>query len=88
MSPPTTVTYRGPAPFASALAQVLREEGIEVRYERPIEERGVREIAETVIVSLACSGAYDVIKAGVLRFRSSRFGGVARVEIEEDERAD
>lgn len=41
-----------------------------------------------MIVSLASSGAYDVIKAGVLRFRSSRFGGVARVEIEDDDGAD
>lgn len=88
MSSPTTVVYQGPAPFASALAQMLREEGIEVRYEHPREERGAREIAEAVIVNLACTGAFEVIKAGVLRFRASRFGGVSRVEIEDDEGVD
>ncbi|WP_109509300.1 hypothetical protein [Nocardioides speluncae] len=88
MSDQTTVVYRGPAPFASALAQMLREEGVEVNYAPPIEERGGG-IVEAVVVSLACSATYDLIKAGVLRFRASRFGASATVELpNEDTRGD
>lgn len=81
-----TVQYRGPAPLASALAQMLREEGVAVAYEAPYEERGAQQIVETVVLSLVCSGAYDGIKLGLARFRKSRFGRVAEVEVEgEDE---
>ena len=68
------MTYRGPAPLASALAQMLEEEGVRVYYSPPIEKRGAGDVMEAAIVSLACAGAYGLIKAGVLRFRDSRFG--------------
>lgn len=80
------VTYEGPAPFASLLAQILREEGVDVSYEPPTEKRGAGEVLETVVVSLFCAGTYDAIKYGVQRFAASRLGRNARTEIEgEDE---
>lgn len=80
-----TVTYQGPAPFASLLAQTLREEGVDVSYQPPTEERGVGEVLETVVVSLFCAGTYDAIKYGVHRFASSRLGRNARTEIEDED---
>ena len=35
-----------------------------------------------VVVNIACAGAYDAIKAGVQRFRASRFGKAAQVDVE------
>jgi hypothetical protein len=87
MAENVTVEYRGPAPFVSALAQMLRQEGVEVTYEPPQEERGTAAdlLAGVggVVVNIACAGAYDAIKAGVQRFRASRFGKAAQVDVED-----
>lgn len=80
-----TVMYEGPAPFVSLLAQMLREEGVDVSYEPPIEKRGAGEVVETVVVSLFCAGTYDAIKYGLQRFAASRLGRNARTDIEGDD---
>src|SRR3712207_6593631 len=84
MSETRRVTYRGPARSAGILAQFLEEEGVEVSYTPPMEHKGFPEIAETVVVSILCSGAYDVIKAGLKKFRDSAFGRDAEAEIEDE----
>ena len=63
---------------------MLKEEGVRVNYTPPVEQRGAGELVGTVVVSLACSGAYDLIKVGVGRFRDSRFGRAAKVELPEE----
>lgn len=75
-----TLTYRGPAPVVSALAQMLHEEGVEATYEPPVEGRtsGV----ELVVIYLMLRAGDKVtdraldrmIDAAVERFRA-RFGG-------------
>ncbi len=79
----TKVVYTGPSAYVSALAQSLREQGVEVDFVPPVERRGAAEVFEAVVVSLACSGAYDAIKAGVNKFRASRLGKVSKVEVDE-----
>jgi hypothetical protein len=82
---PQTITYRGPAVLAGALAHLLREEGVE--FDKPRENRtGVAEVAVVVIdvkgpdaVSDEAVGAK--IDAAVARFEK-RFGDdAASIEI-------
>lgn len=88
MARKTTLTYRGPAPLGGALAQMLEEEGVLVSYSPRMEQRGAGEVVEAVILTLVCSGAYDLVKAGVIRFRTSRFGKVAQVDLPEEDSGD
>ena len=81
--PGRRITYKGAAPFAGALVQVLNEEGVEVEWTSPPEARDVLGALEAVVVSLVATGAYDAIKAGVNRFRR-RFPE-SSVVIEDDE---
>jgi hypothetical protein len=83
MTDTTNLTYRGPAVAVSLLAQILREEGVQVDYDSPEERRDLGAVAATVVVSLACNGAYDLIKTAVLRFRATRFGPGSSVELPE-----
>jgi hypothetical protein len=76
----TTITYEGPPVAVSALAQMLREEGVDVGYKPPQERRGGG-IAEEVVVGLLCNGLYAAMTAGVQRFRDSRFGRAAKVTL-------
>jgi hypothetical protein len=85
VSETTTVTYRGPSAFASALAQMLQEEGVRVDYAPPPEERsGLGMVAGAIVLNIVCSGTYDAIKASIRRFKESRFGPTADVEIPDD----
>lgn len=83
-----TVRYQGPAPFVGLLAKYLREEGVEVSYAPRVEERGAAEIAQDVIVNLSCVGVAGAIKYAVQKFRESRLGQNAKVEIEDDDEND
>ena len=44
------VTHEGTARTASMLAACLREEGLEVIYEPPLEHRGAVDVAELVVM--------------------------------------
>lgn len=68
MTDTTTITYRGPAVALGALAQMLRENGVQVDYKSLEERRDAGDVATAVVLSLACNGAYDLIKAAVLQF--------------------
>ncbi len=80
-----TITVYAPGPRASALVQMLREEGVEVEWEPPQEQRGVGDMAVGFVLSLVASGAYDGIKAAVKKFREWLPGVRVEVEGEEDE---
>lgn len=83
MEQQTTLRYEGLPAFASALAQMLQEEGVQVTYQPPVEGRGaVTDMAQDVIVNLVTIGSTAAITAAVERFRR-RFRDV-RVEEEDD----
>ena len=82
---PKTITYRGAAVLAGALAHLLREEGVE--FDQPREQRtGVAEVAVTVIDVRAGETVSDealgaMIGAAVAKFEK-RFGDdAASIEI-------
>jgi hypothetical protein len=80
-----SVEYIGPPAFVGALAQCLREEGVEVDYEPPIEERGGTEVAREVVIGIMANGAWAAIVLGVKKYRK-RFGkGRVKLEGEDDE---
>ena len=56
------------------LAQMLKDGGAAVEWERPREERGLGEMAQEVVVSLVASGTLAGIKAAVERFRQRTEG--------------
>jgi hypothetical protein len=83
-----SIEYIGPAVRAGALVKCLKEEGIEVRWTPPEEDRGAGDMAAaaavSAVVSIIANGAYDAIKAGVTKFRE-RFGtGRVKIEGEDD----
>jgi hypothetical protein len=86
------VTHEGTARTASMLAACLREEGLEVSYEPPLEHRGAVDVAELVvmIVSLPVVVFAGDIRAaairGVEKFKQKVPGATATVE--DDEGAD
>jgi hypothetical protein len=85
------IRYTGPVPFASLVAQTLREEGLEVSWTRPdVEERGLGEVLDGVAVVYIVKGVDAVIRAAVAKARE-RLGKMDRpgkLEIEDDEDED
>lgn len=64
---------------------MLEEEGVQVSYDPPREYKSAGDVLVGVVVNIACAGAYEAIKAGVVRFRASRLGKSAEVEVERDD---
>lgn len=90
----TTLTYEGPPALVSALAWLLREEGLTVDYEAPDEARDLAAIADgitsNVIVLVAVAGtprALEAIPAVLERFRSW-FGARVKIKVKGKHRAD
>ena len=78
------VTYRGNPAFASMLVQMLEQEGATVEWERPLEQRGVAEMAQEVIVNMVAAGNLVAIKVAVDKFRK-HMRDRATATIEDDE---
>ncbi|HVV29503.1 MAG TPA: hypothetical protein VHC41_01355 [Mycobacteriales bacterium] len=68
-----TLTYRGPAAFVGALAQVLREDGLEVTYQPPEEYRSAGEVEQQAVVALVVMYGKDgidaLLRASVEKYR-------------------
>jgi hypothetical protein len=77
-----TITYEGPAPYASALVQILKEHRVEVDWDSPEERRGIGPL-EIVSLALGVIGALPEIEKAVAKFRE-RFPRV-KAEIDQDE---
>jgi hypothetical protein len=77
------ISYTGPAPFASAVAQTLNEAGLAVSWTRPDERRNAQAMLEAVTVYYVCKGTDAAVKVGVDKAREAR-GGRGRVEVEDD----
>lgn len=69
------LTLTGPPRLASALAQMLKAEGAQVRYSPPVERRSVVDAAQEVVVQLTVNGVTASVAAAIYRFRS-RWPGV------------
>jgi len=78
------VTYRGNPAFASMLVQMLEQEGATVEWERPLEQRGMAEMAQEVIVNMVAAGNLVAIKVAVDKFRK-HMRDRATATIEDDE---
>jgi hypothetical protein len=91
MMPTTTrVTYRGNPAFASMLAQMLKQEGATVEWERPDEQRSVGDMAQGVVVNMVAAGNLWAIKVAVDKFRKHMHNNaeVTEVTIEDGEQDD
>lgn len=74
-----TFTYVGTSPFQGALAQMLREEGVAVQFEAPLEQRSAGDVALTVRTAFEVVGDLSLIWAAVSKFKK-RFPGRGDVE--------
>jgi hypothetical protein len=75
------ISYTGPAPFASAVAQTLNEAGLAVSWTRPDERRDAQAMLEAVTVYYICKGTDAAVKAAVDKAREA-LGKRGRVEVE------
>jgi hypothetical protein len=82
------VTYRGDPAGASMLAQMLEQEGVKVKWERPREQRGgIGEMAQEVVVQMVATGGVAAIATAIAKFRKHMHDR-AEVTIEDDELED
>jgi menaquinone-dependent protoporphyrinogen IX oxidase len=81
-----TVTYEGSTRQVAVLAQLLRDEGLKVDYEPPMESRGAihAEQVTTVVISVVSGPASgllgDAINTGVRKFRARNLRGKIAVD--------
>jgi hypothetical protein len=75
------ISYSGPAPFASAVAQTLTEQGLDLAWARADEQRGMEAIAEAITVYYVCKGTDATVKAAVDKARE-RLGGRGRIDLD------
>jgi flavorubredoxin len=80
------VTYQGNPALVDALAQLLREEGVEVQpFDAPDERRDISGVAQDVTTELVVvSGTPTDVDAAVAKFRK-RFTGHVSIMTEPDD---
>jgi hypothetical protein len=81
------VTYRGNPAFASMLVQMFEQDSVRVKWERPLERRGMGEMTQEVIVQMVATGGGTAIAATVAKFRKN-MNGRAEATVENDELSD
>jgi hypothetical protein len=81
------VTYRGNPAFASMLVQTLEQENVTVKWERPLKQRSMGEMAQGVSVQMVATGGVTAIAASVAKFRK-HMRGRAEATVENDEMDD
>lgn len=74
MDTPLRLTYVGPAPYASALAQELEEHGVSAEYDPPFERKDLSTALDAVAVLFAVTGPIGGVVAGVRAFRARHQG--------------
>ncbi|MCU1615069.1 MAG: hypothetical protein JWO98_2609 [Frankiales bacterium] len=79
-SRPHGIAYKGHPGLAGLLAQMLREQGIRVEYEPPMEHRDLPGAAQEVVVNLITWGAIATIKGVIAKFRERPGNADATVE--------
>lgn len=78
------VTYRGNPALASMLVQMLEQDSTKVKWARPLEQAGMADMAQEVIVQMVATGADTAIAASVAKFRKHTHGQ-AEVTVENHE---
>jgi hypothetical protein len=78
------IIYTGSAPFASAVAQTLTEEGLDLSWTRPDEQRGMGTMVEAVTVYYFCKATDATVKAAVDKARE-RLGRRGRLDLDGDD---
>ena len=73
-----TIRYTGGPVLAGAVASIFEEQGVRLRWDRPMEERGAASDIHEVVVLMAAQGGYDAMKAAYRAARKVR----GRVEVE------
>ena len=82
------IRYEGSPAFASALVQMLTEQGVEVElWERPTEQRDLAGAAQEVVVNLVTHGTEIAIGMALAEFRR-RFGKGGKADVEDDKPED
>jgi hypothetical protein len=81
------VTYRGNPAFASMLVQMLEQESVRVKWERPLEHRDVGQMGQEVVVQMVATGGLTAIAAAVAKFRK-HMNGRAEATVENAEMQD
>jgi hypothetical protein len=83
------VTYRGNPAFASMLVQMLEQESATVKWEQPLEQRGMGAGTQEVIVQMVATGGVTDIAAAIAKFRKHMQGRaeatVENAELDHDE---
>jgi hypothetical protein len=83
------IRYYGSPARVGMLAQMLREEGVQVEYEPPQEERGLgADIAAGVIVYILTKGGEEAIQVAVRRFRERTPRNQVTIEGDDNEGGD
>lgn len=80
------LTYEGPPRGANAFAQMLRDEGLTVDWQRPDETR-TADLVQDVVIYFAIRASDDIVdlavttavRAAIAKFRA-RFPGKARID--------
>jgi len=69
------------------LAEMLKREGVKVKWERPEQRGGIGEMAQEVIVQMVATGGVAAIATAIAKFRK-HVHHRAEVTIEDDEQDD
>jgi hypothetical protein len=79
------VTYTGNPSLVGLLAHLLRQDGLEVQYEPPMEERGLSDVPQDVLVGVLVTGTSAAIKAGLKAARDYFHERFPRTRIEDED---
>src|SRR5450631_51451 len=87
----TTVTYRGPAGGVRRIAQLLKDEGLQVDYEPPMETRGIGSdvvvvvivVGEKILDKTVDMGVDGLVRKAVETFKR-KFPVAAEIDVEDD----
>jgi hypothetical protein len=80
-----TIRYQGDPARASALVQMLEQQGVQVSWTPPREERGLATDVTAVVINLVSTGSAVGIAAAVKQFRQRFPKATVKVDGEPDD---
>ena len=79
------IVYTGPTPLASLVAQILREQGLEVvSWTPPEEQRGLETVVDAVTVVYVVRGIDAAVRAAIAKARE-RLRGRGTIDSKDDQ---
>lgn len=84
------ITYQGGPARSALLAQMLRDEGLQVQWTPPEERRGIDYSADiqSLVVTLTAVGLVTSMRVAVSKFRNRVPSAKVKIEGDEDESTD